>query len=288
MFDFKYHIVSLVAVFLALGIGVVMGSMTAEQGVVTEQERALITTMEKDFENLRADNADLKSQVAVDAKFQEAATALLVDTKLAGMNVALVVTGNVESTTLKNLQATLQLAGAQQQSVTTFSGKLGLDNKNSLDKVAAIVGGSPQGEAATRDKALEAAAHWIANGLNSKGIADLAAAGFLKSTGTYDAPVQAVIIVGGSENGKNLPPDKLDEPMIKILKQHPVILIGAESATVKNSYMKNYQSLGINTIDDIDKAPGRISAVYIMAGQTGDFGEKSTADSLMPEPPKSP
>jgi hypothetical protein len=288
MFDFKYHIVSLVAVFLALGIGVVMGSMGAQQGVVTQQERALIVTMEKDFEKLRASNADLNVQLATAARFQNGATSLLTSGKLAQTTVAVIVTGDVEGQTLKNLQAALEQAGASQQSVTVFSGKLGLDNKATSEKIAAIVGGNPQGQTAIKDKALEETARWIAGGLNPKGISDLAAAGFFKTNGVYDSAVQSVIIIGGSENGKNLPPEQLDAQLIKTLKTLPVALAGTESLTVKNSYMKIYQGLGLSTVDDIDKAPGQISVVYILAGQAGDYGEKSTADSLMPEPPKNP
>ncbi|MFA5867848.1 MAG: copper transporter [Actinomycetota bacterium] len=287
MFDFKYHIVSLVAVFLALGIGVVMGSMSAERGVVSEQERALIATMEKDFEKLRSSNAELNSQLAVATRFQEGAIALLTEGKLAQQNVAVIVTGDVDATTLKNLKASLEQAGATQQSVTTFSGKLGLDNKNTAEKVAAIVGGNPQGQAATRNKALEETARWIADGLNPKGINDLVDAGFMQTSGTFDKTVQAVIVIGGSQNGgKNLPPEQLDEQIIKTLKQLPVTLAGVETSNVKTSYMKTYQGLNINTVDNIDKASGQIAVVYILAGQAGDFGEKATADTLMPEPTK--
>ncbi len=284
MFDFKYHIVSLVAVFLALGIGVVMGSMSAERGVVSEQERALIATMEKDFEKLRSTNAELNSQLSVATKFQEGAIALLTEGKLAQKSVAVIVTGDVNSTTLKDLKASLEQAGATQQSVTTFSGKLGLDNKATVEKVAAIVGGNPQGQAATRDKALEETAYWIAGGLNPKGINDLGDAGFLMASGSYDTAVQAVIIVGGSQNGKNLPPKQLDDQIIKALQQLPVVIAGVESSNVKTSYMTAYQGLNIDTVDNIDKASGQVAVVYILAGQTGNFGEKATADVLMPRP----
>ncbi len=287
MFDFRYHIVSLVAVFLALGIGVVMGSMSAERGVVSEQERALIATMEKDFERLRSTNTDLNAQLATAAKFQEGAMALLTDGKLAQKSVAVVVTGDVDAATLKNLQTSLELAGAKQQSLTTFSGKLGLDDKTTVDKVAAIVGGNPPGQAATRDKAVEETARWIAGGLNPKGINDLAGAGFIGTSGRYDTFVQAVIIVGGLQNSKNLPPEQVDDTLIKTFKLLPITIAGVEQTKVKTSYMKVYQAQNISTVDDIDKASGLLSTIYILAGQSGDFGEKPTADVLMPEPPKS-
>lgn len=287
MFDFKYHIVSLVAVFLALGIGVVMGSMSAERGVVTDQEKALITTMEKDFEKLRADNTELNSIVAADAAFQAGATALLTNGMLTGKNVAVVVTGNAEAEALKNLKSELEQAGGKEQSVTTFSGNLGLDDKAILEKVTAIVNGQGTGQAAVRAKALDETARAIGSGINAKAISDLAAAGFMKTEGSYDIPIQCVVIVGGTANGNNLKPADLDTVLIKSLLTLPLTMVGTESSTVKNSYMKTYEDLGISTVDNVDTAAGRVSTVFVLSGQAGNFGTRSTAGKLMPEPPKS-
>lgn len=268
MFDFKYHIVSLVAVFLALGIGVVMGSMTAERGVVSDQEKALITTMEKDFENLRTENADLSAQISADALFAESALPMLVTDKLKGKNIAIVVTGGIGSPDLKKLKAALETAGAVQSSVTTFTDGTGLDAKDA-------------------PKQLDEAARWIANGVNPKGINDLAAAGFMKVSGAYDAPVQGVVVIGGTENDKGPEFDALDGVLIKTFQTLNLAVVGTESATVKNSAIRDFQRLGISTVDNIDVTPGLISLIYVLNGQAGDFGEKDTADSLMPLPAKS-
>lgn len=287
MFDFKYHIVSLVAVFLALGIGVVMGSMSAERGVITEQERALIATMEKDFDRLRASNDDLNKQLSVAAKFEAGATAMLNSGKLVDKNVAVIITGDIGADTLKTLKGTLEQAGAIQLSVTTFSGKLGLDDKTAMAKVASVVGDNPEGQTEIRERALEETARWITGGINPQGISALAEAGFLKMSGDYDKPVQAVIIIGGLVNGKNLPPDQVDAHIIKTLQLLPVTIAGVESTSVKKSYMNAYQDMGISTVDDIDSPPGQISVVYVLAGLSGDYGEKATANAPMPEPSKS-
>ena len=54
--DFRYHIASLVAVFLALGIGVVIGSLVVGDGlvrsIVSEQEH-LVKRLEQDYDTLK-------------------------------------------------------------------------------------------------------------------------------------------------------------------------------------------------------------------------------------------
>lgn len=286
MFDFRYHIVSIVAVFLALGIGVVLGSMSAERGVVTEQERALIATMEKDFDNLRAENKQLNTIISADEAFLAGVVPLVVDGKLADKNVAIVVTGAVDATTLKTLKATIEQAGGTETSVTTFEGDLGFGEKSVKDKVAEIVGASAGNAATLRSKALDAAAGWIVSGLNAKELNNLAAEGFLKSEGVYDVPVQAVLIIGGKVNGKGLSAENLDAVLIDSLNTQNVVLAGAEISTVKTSYIQTYKNLGLSTVDNLDMPAGQVCAVYLLGGESGNFGTKATADRLMPEPLK--
>ena len=286
MFDFRYHIVSLVAVFLALGIGVVLGSMSAERGVVTDQERALIATMEKDFDNLRAENKQLNTIISADATFRAGVVPLVVDGQLAGKNVAVMVTGAVDSTTIKTLKTVIAQAGGTETSVTTFEGDLGLGEKAVKEKVAGIVGASAGNTATLRSKAIEATAGWIASGLNAKNIIELDNAGFLKSDGVYDVPVQAVLIIGGKVNGKGLSAENLDAPLIESLKTQNVVIAGAEVSGVKTSYIPAYKNLGLNTVDNLEMPAGLVSVVFVLNGQTGNYGTKPTADRLMPEPLK--
>ena len=286
MFDFRYHIVSLVAVFLALGIGVVLGSMSAEKGVVSEQERALIATMEKDFDNLRAENKQLNTIVSADEAFRAGVVPLVVDGQLAGKNVAVMVTGAVDTTTLKTLKTVIEQAGGIETSVTTFKGDLGLGDKAVKEKVAGIVGASAGNTATLRGKALDASAGWIVSGLNAKELNALDSAGFLTSEGVYDVPVQTVLIIGGKVNGKGLNAENLDTPLIESLKTKNIVLAGAETSNVKTSYIQTYTNLGLNTVDNLEMPAGLVSAVYILSGESGSYGTKPTADRLMPEPLK--
>lgn len=284
MFDFKYHIISLVAVFLALGIGAVMGSMTAERGVVTTQEKSLIATMEKDFENLRTTNREQQATITADQVYANASMPLLVSGQLTGKSIAVVVTGDVEAPTLKGLKTTLEKAGATQASVTYLTAPLGLDDKNTLAKVADLVGATGQSQSVVNGKVLAVTARAIVTGSDMAILGGLAEAGAIKISGVYTSPANGIIIIGGSENRKNLKFGELDAPLIKAFQATGLAPVGTESATVKNSYIKDFQDLNLSTVDNINEAAGQVSVVYVLAGQAGKYGVKSTADSFMPLP----
>ncbi len=284
MFDFKYHIVSLVAVFLALGIGVVMGSMTAERGVVTTQEKSLIATMEKDFENLRATNKEQAATIAAELAYTDASLPLLIKGKLAGKSIAIVVTGDVEAPTLKGLKAALEQAGATQASVTYLAAPLGLDNKDVLVKAATLLDVPGQSQTVVSGKALAVTARAIVTGSDGTTLAALADAGVIKISGIYASPANGVIVIGGAENGKHLKFAELDAPLVKAFQATGLSPVGTESATVKNSYMKDYQTLNLSTVDNLDTAAGQVSVIFVLAGGPGHYGAKATADTIMPTP----
>jgi hypothetical protein len=80
--------------------------------------------------------------------------------------------------------------------------------------------------------------------------------------------------------------ENLDTPLIESLKTQNIMIAGAETSDVKTSYIQKYKNLGLNTVDNLDMPAGLVSVVYVLNGQTGNYGTKPTADRLMPEPLK--
>ena len=54
MIDFRYHAVSILAIFFALAIGIVLGSVISEKGTVQSQQTSLIRSIQEDLGKLRA------------------------------------------------------------------------------------------------------------------------------------------------------------------------------------------------------------------------------------------
>ena len=56
MFDIKHHIASLAAVFLALALGIIIGSSMVGSDAITQQQKSMIEGIEKEFNILREEN----------------------------------------------------------------------------------------------------------------------------------------------------------------------------------------------------------------------------------------
>ena len=63
MMDIRYHIATLIAVFLALGVGILVGSTVVGSDVLNDQQKKMIDQLEKQFEVLRQKEEDLTTRV---------------------------------------------------------------------------------------------------------------------------------------------------------------------------------------------------------------------------------
>ena len=72
MYNIRYHIASLVAVFLALALGLVLGGLVVRQGGFDQQQSAIVSGLQKDFTKLKRQNTTLKSDLAFEKAYADA------------------------------------------------------------------------------------------------------------------------------------------------------------------------------------------------------------------------
>src|SRR4051812_16595331 len=89
MLDFRYHALSLVAVFLALAIGIVLG-VTIGDSLVSDAERSLRGDLRADVERARSDEAIARAELAGRDRMLDQVYPLLANARLSGERVALV------------------------------------------------------------------------------------------------------------------------------------------------------------------------------------------------------
>jgi Copper transport outer membrane protein, MctB len=61
-----------------------------------------------------------------------------------------------------------------------------------------------------------------------------------------------------------------------------VPVVGVELSTTQPTQIPWYQEKNVSSVDDLDAQAGQAALVYALAGDRGTFGEKPTADSLLP------
>ena len=89
MIDFRYHLVSIVAVFLALAIGIVVGTTALKPAVLTGLQKTA-TAEKARIDALFARNAQLKNQLRAAQAFAQAGEQLTLGDLLDGQRVVLV------------------------------------------------------------------------------------------------------------------------------------------------------------------------------------------------------
>ncbi|MEO5982592.1 MAG: copper transporter [Pedococcus sp.] len=112
MIDFRYHLVSIVSIFLALAVGIVLGA-----GPLKED---LGNTLTSEVKNLREDKATLRSQLDVAERglkardeFTTASNRSLLASRLMDTTVAVVVLPGADAALVKSTTETLTAAGAK-------------------------------------------------------------------------------------------------------------------------------------------------------------------------------
>src|SRR6266581_1003383 len=98
MFDFRYHVASLAAVFFALVIGILVGVALASHGLGNTERKRL----ERDLRIAQSDNTKLHQQVNQNkafADFTDKAYDAVMQGRLQGMRIAVLFIGSVDRST---------------------------------------------------------------------------------------------------------------------------------------------------------------------------------------------
>src|SRR5580765_2622647 len=115
MFDLRYHVASLVAVFLALIIGILVGVGISGKGFVSDSERSLfnqrIADLKSQLDSATKRGTDLaRTQRAAQSSVPGASPSLM-DSRLSGSKVGLVFAGPVDGQVRSLVEETLGDAG---------------------------------------------------------------------------------------------------------------------------------------------------------------------------------
>src|SRR5256714_14964427 len=110
MLDFRYHALSLVAVFLALGIGIVLGSSLGDT-VVSQANRDIASSLRGDLNSARGDARTAHAGLGAREQLLKALFPRLVGGQLAGTTIALVTSGKLPANVESNGRHSVQAAG---------------------------------------------------------------------------------------------------------------------------------------------------------------------------------
>lgn len=286
MLDMRYHIVSLAAVFLALALGILLGPLIVEKGVLVEQQEKLISEIRKDIKELKEKNRELQKEVSQTKHFEEQVLPTLVKDELKGKKVMVLTTSPASPNLYEKVARVLIQSGAETNLVNPLFSQWGLSEVDIRKKIKTLPFLEGSGDKELEEKITERFALEVTAKTNQellKTLWDLRVVngGEGEKVEELHLPAEGIVILK-SDNEKNFLSLNQIRILIQKFKKSKITVVGVETSQADPSYMNFYQEAGIPTVDNIDTIPGLVSLVFALRGEIGNFGVKPTADRLTP------
>jgi hypothetical protein len=289
MFDFRYHVASLAAVFFALVIGILVGVALASHGLGNTERKRLeedLRRAENQADVLRTQVETVMSGAAADRAFVEGTYKSVMAGRLKGKKIAVLFIGSSESVRRSAIATALADAGAGSPLRIRFV-KVPVDPDLLAKRLAnkpllASYAGPDQLKNLGHDLGQEFVA-----GTDTPLWSALQNVIVEEKIGPAKPPADGVVIVR-SVTPQTGPTALFLRGLYAGLADVGVPAIGVERTNDAGSAIKAFQRAGFSTVDDIETPSGKLALVALLADPllTGSYGTKKTAQA--PLPPISP
>jgi hypothetical protein len=320
--DFRYHVVSIVAVFLALAIGIVLGS-TELQGTTFNILNHTTAKLQNEYDQARSQLATAQSQANQGEQYAAAVEPAVLRDLLPGQRLLIVTEPGAQPQVISGISTAATDAGA------SVTGQIALQPKffdtsdttrDSLNQTTVDVAQAANIALTPTDSFQQQAAQVIGTELLAKStsaspastsqgtnaqtmLSAYASSGFLNTTGQPATPATLVVIV----TPPTVPADGAADPYDQVLVPLAAELAAKSSATVVAGssagsgpgspiavLRSNPVSNQVSTVDDADLVSGQTVTIQALAamlhgGKAGSYGfTDNGASAVAPTPAPTP
>ena len=292
MINLRFHIVSLVAVFLALAIGIAVGATVVDQGLVSQSQRR-ISALDKTLQDRAASIKMLRSDQSRAEKFAAEAEPRMVRARLAATPVLFVSDGQLSDAGLNSLVATLRASGARLVGVIDVANAIGIDSKVALERARAALGGASTRSETIRFLVRQRVIGAIAQPLVVEPLEPLVKAGFQQTKGIDGVDRLEIVPIGTRVIflDRSVAADRavVVAGLLRELAvaKVPTLVLGETTSSVIQ-LVRTESSLGslLSTVDGPTTIAGRVAVVYALEdlgrGLVGHYGLGADTDRLIP------
>jgi hypothetical protein len=307
--NFRYHVVSLTAVFLALAIGLVVGT-AALNGPAADALQEQVTGIGKQNQQLRDQVNHLKDEANTQEQFATQAAPILLADKLKARRI-MVVSLPSASKYVKDVVDTLQLGGAKITAQLEIEDKFtdSANNSQLLDlatitrPVSVTEPASPNTDGAQTSTALLAAVLLdrpqgqtaIPDDQRRTVLSAYTSGGWIIANGNVTGPAEAVVLLTGAPYVDH-DAAKRNASVVNVVDRlaHSAHLVvgsdgvGTDGNTVTAVRRDPALTKIISTVDNVATPQGRVVVALALAeqigGGSGHYGIGDGAAALMPKP----
>ncbi|GAB3363951.1 copper transporter [Modestobacter lapidis] len=314
MIDFRYHLVSLIAVFLAVALGIVIGT-TQLNGPVLSNLEAQVTALQEDKRQLEDETQQLQIALDEDGAFDEAVGPTLVQDTLAGRSVVLVVgSPDVPTDVVEGVTALLGSAGA------TVTGSIRLagaysdpDTASSLQSYVTGPGRPPGVVLPETDDTGELVAALLAGvlmvpadgaappdpGATSSVLAGLEELELLSQDTTSVSPANFAVLLTAGGYPEDEDAAERNDALIDLVtaldaRGSGAVVAGDSTSATEGGLVAAVRAdaavtSDVSTVDNVETPAGRITTVLAVAAEgRGTSGAYGTGEDTLPVPVPAP
>jgi hypothetical protein len=308
--NLRYHIVSLVAVFLALGLGIVMGTTVIDR-VTVDALNDRLDTVERSQGAIREENGRLKTQVDRGQDFAVGTRDQLLRGHLRNIPVMIVAVAGVDRRPVDELRQALVGAQAVLEGTIWFTPKMRLTSDGDVRALAGALDLPVDRPEVVRRQALaKVAGAREAAAAEASPFTALQLAGFITyeappvptSTSTSTPPTLAslplvntrYLVISGA--GADVGDDVVAVPLVQAYAQASGRVVAAESGVDSDGGRAVFVGLlrgdslaaRMSTVDNIESPMGQTAAVLALEDlgvpRFGHYGVGPGAQRLLPQP----
>jgi hypothetical protein len=276
MFDLRYHVASLAAVFVALVIGILVG--VAMSGKVDDAEKRSLKSdvnrLEAELDAASEGRAKVSREHTALRAFIKNAYPMLIADRLQGKRVAVLFVGPVDAGVRQQIERAVADAGGAAP-LRLRALKVPIDATN-LD--GHLEGDLAQYRTAGLDDLGREFAHELVSGGDTPAWDALTSQLVEEKAGSFRKPVDGVV-VARTVKPQNGPTAVFLSGLYAGLGDSSVPAVGVEPSGVSQSAVATWSEAGLSTVDDIDAPAGRLALALLLAGgSAGNYGLKAGAD----------
>jgi hypothetical protein len=277
----RYHATSLIAVFIALAVGILVG---AEFGgdALTNTRRDLEHSLVGNLHDARSRAEDLNADLNRSDEFGERVYPVLTRDRLEGRRYAILALGGLPSPVTEEVEASLAPTGGRLVGVGVVREPVDVNGlaedltktrfaelRTDSDAIAEL--GTGLGRQLVRGGSLPEV---VRSHL------------FSRASGNFGGLDGVIVVRDQPEEMGTQQREKTSQFETALMSgvtgtKRPAV--GVETSSDDSSSISFFQSNGLASVDDVDLTAGKLATVFALLGADGSFGVKGSADQLLPD-----
>jgi hypothetical protein len=277
----RYHAASLIAVFLALSIGILIGAQFGGDAL-TNTRKDLEHSLVGNLQDARSHADELSAELNRSNEFGERVYPVLTRERLLGKRLAIVALGGLPSDLTGEVEDALGPTGAKLVGVGVVREPVdinGLASDLAQTRLAGL---------RTNPDALTELGTGLGRQLVLGGTLPEVVRGqlFSRASGTFGALDGVIVVrdqpedIGPIQRSKA---NQLESALMGGITATRIPAVGIEATGTETSSVSFFQASDLSSVDDVDLTAGQLALVFAMLGADGSFGVKGSADRLLPD-----